>query len=339
MENDHNILKKISMSSNYIRPNWYSFVAKRLMDVLIALLGLFILAPFFIFMGVLIKMDSSGPVFFRGPRLGRNGRIFQILKFRTMHEETTGPGITAKDDPRITSLGKWLRDTKINELPQLWNVLTGEMSLVGPRPEDPNIAATWSEPARTEILSMRPGITSPASIAYHDEEGRLQSDSVMDYYLEHIAPDKLRLDRLYVRHHTFLGDMDTLFWTFVIMIPRLKDKRIPEGWLFGGPVSRFLRRYVSWAVYDFLIAFLCIGLLGMTWRLYRPLDLGLWRATSLAFLLAILFTFFNILLGLKNVSWSRAIADDILRLIISCGLVTLTVVVLQCFFCHNMVCQ
>jgi lipopolysaccharide/colanic/teichoic acid biosynthesis glycosyltransferase len=337
MENDRSLLKNIISISRLksIHPNWYSVAAKRLMDILAALFGLFFLAPFFIFLGILIKRDSPGPIFYRGPRMGRNGRVFQILKFRTMHEEAAsyaGPGVTAGDDPRITPLGKWLRDTKVNELPQMWNILIGEMSLVGPRPELPEIVATWPESARTEILSMRPGITSPASVAYHDEEGRLKSDSVMNDYMENIVPDKLRLDRLYVRHHTFLGDMDALFWTFVILIPRMKDKKIPEGWLFGGPVSRFLRRYVSWTALDFLIAFLSVGLLGMLWRLYRPLDLGLWRALGLALLLAVLFAVFNILLGLKSVSWSRAAAEDVLRLIVSCGMVTLTIIVSQTVF-------
>jgi lipopolysaccharide/colanic/teichoic acid biosynthesis glycosyltransferase len=337
MENDRNILKNIIPRSGFdpIRPHWYSFAAKRLMDVLAALLGLIFLAPLFVFIGILIKRDSPGPAFYRGPRMGRGGRVFQILKFRTMREDAAsyaGPGITAEDDPRITPLGKWLRDTKINELPQLWNIFLGDMSLVGPRPENPEIVETWPEPARAEILSMRPGITSPASVAYHDEEMRLKSNNVMDHYMEHIVPDKLRLDLLYVRHHTFLGDMDALFWTFVILIPRLKEKKIPEGWLFGGPVSRFLRRYVRWALIDFLIAFLSIDLIGIMWRLYHPLDLGFWRAFGLASLLAILFSFFNILLGLKSVSWSRAAAEDVLKLIVSCGLVTTTIVVLQMVF-------
>ena len=334
MENDRGTVKNILPARISVHPDRFSSLAKRLTDMVVSLVGLFVLAPFFFFMGFLIKRDSRGPVFFRGPRVGRDGYIFHILKFRTMREDAAsyaGPGITAKDDPRITPLGKWLRDTKVNELPQLWNVLIGEMSLVGPRPELPEIVDAWPKPARTEILSMRPGITSPASVAYHDEEIHLASNTVMDDYMAHIAPDKLRLDQLYVRHHTFLGDLDTLFWTFVILIPRMKERKIPEGWLFGGPISRLLRRYISWAVYDFLVAFLCIGLAGVTWRLYSPLDLGVWRALGFAGLLAFLFSFFNILLGLKSVSWSRPTANDVLRLILSCGLVTTTIVVLQIF--------
>jgi len=337
MENDRTTLKTILSQPVRIkfRPYWYSYAAKRLMDLLAAALGLLFLAPFFAFIAALIKRDSPGPVFYRGPRMGKDGRVIQILKFRTMREEPAsyaGPGITAQDDPRITPLGKWLRDTKLNELPQLWNVLLGEMSLVGPRPEIPEFVATWPEAQRLEILSVRPGITSPASVAYHDEERRLISARVMDDYRENIMPDKLRLDQLYVRHHTFITDLDTLFWTFVILIPRLKDKRISEGWLFGGPLTRLLRRYVGWTALDFVIAFLSISLVGLLWRLHVPLDLGPWRAFGLALLLASLFALFNILLGLKSVSWTRAAAEDVFRLIVSCGLVTLTVVALQALF-------
>ena len=334
MENDRNILKSIINipSRISIQPYWYSYAAKRLMDILAAALGLLLLAPFFAFLGVLIKRNSPGPVFYHGPRMGMGGRIFQILKFRTMREEPasyTGPGVTAQDDPRITPLGKWLRDTKLNELPQLWNVLMGEMSLVGPRPEDPEIAATWPESVRAEILSVRPGITSPASVAYRDEESRMKAANVMNDYMENILPDKLRLDQLYVRHHTFMTDLDALFWTFVVLIPHLGKQKIPEGWLFGGPISRFVRRYMSWAAIDFVAAFLGIGLVGVIWRLRGPLDIGVWKSFNIAILLAVLFGLFNAILGLKVVAWSHAAAEDALRLIVSCGLVTLTIVAMQ----------
>jgi len=341
MENDRTTLKTILSQPIRIklRPYWYSYAAKRLMDILAAALGLLVLSPFFGVIALLIKRDSPGQVFYRGPRMGKDGRVFKILKFRTMREEAAsyaGPCITAKGDPRITPLGKWLRDSKLNELPQLWNVLVGEMSLVGPRPEVPEMAAAWPEAARAEILSVRPGITSPASIAYHDEEKRLDAAHAMQDYREKIMPDKLRLDQLYVRHHTFITDLDSLFWTFVVLIPRLKEIRLLEGWLFGGPLTRLLRRYVSWTAVDFTIGFLSTGLVGLAWRLHAPLDLGIWRAVSLALLLALLFALFNILLGLKSVSWSRAAAEDVLRLIVSCGLVTFTVVALQALFSTQM---
>ena len=338
MENDRKLLKSITSIRNRIsiQPHWYSYAVKRLMDILAVLhWDCSCSRRFLALIAVRIKRDSPGPVLYRGPRMGKNGRVFHILKFRTMHAEAAdqeGPSVTAQDDPRITPLGKWLRDTKLNELPQLWNVLIGEMSLVGPRPEDPEIAMTWPEDARREILFMRPGITSPASVAYHDEEGRLKAVSVMDDYMENILPDKLRLDRFYVRHHTFITDLDALFWTFVILIPRMKKIKIPEGWLFGGPMTRFLRRYMSWMAIDFVTAFLSVSLVGVVWRLRSPLDIGLGRAIGLALLLAALFMLFNTLLGLKNISWARSAPEDALSLLVSCGLVTLAVVGLQAAF-------
>jgi len=314
-----------------LRPRFSRFL-KRAVDICVALVGLVLLSPLFLMIAGMIQHESQGPVFYRGPRLGRGGKVFGILKFRTMREEQAsyeGPAITARDDPRITPLGKWLRDTKLNELPQLWNVLAGEMSLVGPRPEDPDVALTWPEEVRQEILSVRPGITSPATVAYHDEEKLLQAASVMDEYIENILPDKLRLDQLYVRHHTFIADLDALFWTFVILIPRLGDHKISEGWLFGGPVTRLVRRYVSWAAIDFLAAIASITIAGVLWRLTGPLDIGVWRSAQLAVLLALLFGFFNTLLGLRAVEWSRAAAEDAFRLVISCLLVISMVVLLQ----------
>jgi lipopolysaccharide/colanic/teichoic acid biosynthesis glycosyltransferase len=313
---------------------WWGNAAKRAFDVLLSALGLLILSPVFLFIAILIKRGSPGPVFFRGPRMGRGERVFQILKFRTMREEPAsynGPGVTGRDDPRITPEGRWLRATKMNELPQLWNVLAGEMSLVGPRPEDPKIAATWSPEVRREILSVRPGITSPSSVAYHDEEDRLTAAGVMDEYIRNILPDKLRLDQLYVRHHNFITDLDALFWTFVILIPRLGEHRISEGWLFGGPISRFVRNHMSWMAIDFLVAFGSIGLVGVLWRLGGPLDIGLWKSINVAVLLAFLFGLFNTALGLRVVAWSHAGAEDVLRLFVSCALVTVTVIGSQFF--------
>jgi len=305
---------------------WASQAAKRGFDFTVALCGLIVLGPLFLVIGVAIRVNSPGPVLYRGPRLGRGGKPFGMLKFRTMYERPEsyqGPHITAQGDARITPLGKWLRDTKINELPQLWNVLVGEISLVGPRPEDPTIAAGWPAEVRDEILSVRPGITSPASVAYHDEERRLNAASVMDDYLGRIQPDKLRLDRLYVRHHGFMTDLDAIFWTLVILIPRLGDKKISEGWLFGGPLSRLLRHYLNWFVIDFLLALLSVGLVGVVWRIGSPLNVGLERSVAMAVLLAFLFGLLNTLLGVKSVSWSHAAAEDVLRLFISCGLVIL----------------
>jgi lipopolysaccharide/colanic/teichoic acid biosynthesis glycosyltransferase len=326
-----NVNSQFSTSHPVFHPHFDRFF-KRFIDVCAALMGLILLSPLFLMISFWLQRESPGPIFYRGPRIGKDGKVFGILKFRTMHEEQAsyeGPAITAQDDPRITPLGKLLRDTKLNELPQLWNVLIGEMSLVGPRPEDPEIAKTWPEEVRREILSVRPGMTSPASVAYHDEEKRLTADSVMDDYLENIVPDKLRLDQLYVRHHNLITDLDALFWTFVILVPRLGDHKISEGWLFGGPISRLVRRYLSWILIDFVVALASIGLVGVLWRIGGPLDVGFQRAINMAVVMSFLFSLFNALLGLKVVSWSRAAAEDVVRLLASCALVTVTVMSLQ----------
>jgi lipopolysaccharide/colanic/teichoic acid biosynthesis glycosyltransferase len=301
-----------------------SSVIKRIFDLFMAGLGLLFLGPPFLFIAILIKRDSPGPVFYRGLRLGKDGKPFQILKFRTMREcaeSYNGPRLTASGDMRITPLGQWLRNTKINELPQLWNVLVGEMSLVGPRPEDPELAAAWPEDARREILSVRPGITSPASISYHDEEKRLSGDNLMGDYLGKIAPDKLRLDRLYVRHRTFLTDLDAIFWTLIVLVPRLAFQPDTEGRLFGGPFTRLVRPYFTWTLIDFCISMAAAGLVGLVWRVFQPLDIGWVWAPVVALAFSLQFGLVNSLFGLNRVEWSRAAAGDSFGLLLSCGVV------------------
>lgn len=313
---------------------WFGNTGKRFFDILASLLGLLLLSPLFVLIALLLKREGPGPIFFRGSRVGRNGKVFGILKFRTMYERPesyAGPRVTAHNDERITPLGKWLRDTKINELPQLWNVLVGEMSLVGPRPEDPEIVSRWPEDARKEILSVRPGITSPASIAYHDEEKLLSQDNLMGDYLEKIAPDKLRLDRLYVRHHTFFTDLDAIFWTLIVLVPRMSIQPKNEGSLFGGPFTRWVRAYLSWTVIDFFISLIGAGITGLAWRSIRPLEIGWGWASGVALAIALLFGFFNTLLGLKRVEWSRAAPDDVFGIFVSCGLVAAFGIMLDAF--------
>ncbi len=260
------------------RPHWLLDFAKRLVDIVASLLGMILLSPFLLAIAVLIKRESPGPVFYRGPRLGRNGQEFNILKFRTMHEQPesyNGARLTARDDDRITPFGRWLRAAKLNELPQLWNVLKGEMSLVGPRPEDPEIASTWPENARREILSVRPGITSPASVVYRDEENLLQADNAMDTYFKNILPDKLRLDLLYVRSRNLLSDLDIIFLTLTALLPKLRKNSIPAEMLYNGWLYRFTHRYFSWFLMDNWVALTAVALAGIIWRLSGSAESGL----------------------------------------------------------------
>jgi lipopolysaccharide/colanic/teichoic acid biosynthesis glycosyltransferase len=300
---------------------------KRIFDIMAAFIGLIMLLPAFGLIAILIKRDSPGPVFYWGPRVGWRGRPFRILKFRTMYERSAsylGPRVTGKDDSRITPFGGWLRETKLNELPQLWNVLIGEMSLVGPRPEDPEIAKDWPEDARREILSVKPGITSPASILYHDEEALLSKADVIGDYYQNILPDKIRLDKLYVRNHSFFSDLDTIFWTAVILVPRIAQAKIPEGYLFAGPFSRLVHRYISWFLADLVVSLGAAGATVLLWRSQGPLNWGIVQLTGLAVVLAVLFSGVNSIAGLNRIDWSQATAEDTAGLVLSSGFVTLS---------------
>jgi lipopolysaccharide/colanic/teichoic acid biosynthesis glycosyltransferase len=282
---------------------------KRAFDFSAALMGLIILSPFFAFIAILIKRDSPGPVFYWGPRMGLSGTVFKMLKFRTMYETEksySGPRVTAKDDDRITPLGKWLRNTKLNEFPQLWNVLIGEMSLVGPRPEDPLICKTWPNDIAQEVLSVRPGITSPASVVYRDEENMLHAGEVMRKYLHELSPDKMRLDLLYVRYRSFWLDLDVLLWTALLLIPRIKSYAPPEQFLFVGPVTRLIQRYLSWAFWDFLVIWLSISITGSVMGYFSPIKIEWLLAAEIGLGCSLLFNLLGVLVHTNQVNWTKA---------------------------------
>jgi len=310
-------------------------LVKRFFDGIASLLGLILLTPFFGLIALLIRSESPGPVFYRSLRAGRRGKNFHMLKFRTMREcpeSYSGPPVTAQDDPRVTPLGHWLRGTKLNELPQLWNVLKGEMSLVGPRPEDPQIVAQWPEEVRGELLAVRPGITSPASVLYRQEEKLLNGGDMMNDYLSNILPDKLRLDRLYLRNRSLLTDLDIIFLTLIALLPRLKRIPIPESLLIWGPLSAFASRYFSWFLADSMVAFSAVAVSGVIWRIETPLDLGVGVSFGIAVGIALLFSIINSILGLGRVSWRHARPALALDLALSSGLVTLSLFLLDWFW-------
>ena len=183
---------------------------KRLFDVLGAAVGLVLLAPLLLGIALWIKLDSRGPVFFRQQRVGRFGAPFHIHKFRSMCEDAplAGPQITVGADPRITRAGRFLRRTKLDELPQLLDVLAGTMSLVGPRPEVPRYVALYPPAMRDKVLSVRPGITDPASIEYRDESMLLaRAANPEQVYVEQIMPAKLRYAAEYVDHMSVINDV------------------------------------------------------------------------------------------------------------------------------------
>ena len=191
---------------------------KRLFDLVVAALGLLVLAPVLLTLGLWVALDSAGPVFFRQQRVGRAGRLFDIYKFRTMRAAADGPAITVGADARITRAGRWLRRTKADELPQLLNVLRGDMSLVGPRPEVPQYVALYPASLRDLVLSVRPGITDRASIEYRDESTLLgQSSDPERTYVEQILPVKLRYAAEYAQSHTLWGDVKIIARTVSVL--------------------------------------------------------------------------------------------------------------------------
>jgi len=293
--------------------NWLSDVIKRTFDILVSAIVLFLILPLLGLIALAIRRESPGPAIYRGSRMGRWGKPFNILKFRTMYENPesyAGPKVTAQDDPRITPLGRWLRDTKLNELPQFWNVLKGEMSLVGPRPEDPSIAKTWPRQTWREVLSVRPGITSPASVQYHNEEALLTYGGVLQKYIQELGPDKMRLDQLYVRYRSFWLDLDVILWTALIFVPRIGSTALPEDLLFVGPFTRLIRRYLNWFTIDVLVTLTAIGITGLIWRAFEPLDVGLLRAVIIAIGSAFLFSSIGAILGVNRIAWSKATFAD-----------------------------
>jgi lipopolysaccharide/colanic/teichoic acid biosynthesis glycosyltransferase len=190
---------------------------KLAVDVLLAFILLVALAPILALIALCVVVDSRGPVFYRCRRVGRRGRQFQMLKFRKMHRNAAGGPLTLADDERFTRVGRWLARTRLDELPQLINVTLGQMSLAGPRPEDPSFVARHRE-AFAPVLAVRPGITGLSQLAYADESRVLDPDRPIEHYEREILPQKLQLDMLYVTYWTPLLDLRILLWTLAAML-------------------------------------------------------------------------------------------------------------------------
>jgi len=188
---------------------------KRVFDIVFSALGLLVLLPFFLLVALLIKLDSKGPVFYLQERIGKGGKPFKIFKFRTMVVDADKKGLLSlgKKDSRITKVGVFLRKTKFDELPQLINVLKGDMSFVGPRPEVKKYTDLYT-PEQREVLQVRPGITDYASLEYIDEEQLLgASDDPEKTYIEEIMPHKIRLNKEYLANRSFFSDIKLIFMT------------------------------------------------------------------------------------------------------------------------------
>lgn len=203
-------------------------MVKRAFDILFSLSGLLVLLPLLALLSILIKLEDGGPVFYRGLRAGRHSREFRIFKFRSMvvNAEMIGGSSTADDDPRITKIGKFLRKYKLDELPQLLNVLKGDMSFVGPRPEVQRYVDLYTE-AEKAILSVKPGITDWASL-WNSDEGALLAGSAdpEKTYMEKIRPYKIKLQLEYVRQQSFWTDLTILVQTLVALVFRVKPRAL-----------------------------------------------------------------------------------------------------------------
>ncbi|HJR76197.1 MAG TPA: sugar transferase [Nitrospiraceae bacterium] len=204
---------------------------KRVFDCVIALCGLLVLSPIFIILAMVVKGADGGPVFYKGTRVGLGGRPFRIIKFRTMVGEADrlGGPTAALGDPRVTQVGSMLRKYKLDELPQLINVINGEMSLVGPRPEVQQYVDLYTD-AEKAILTVRPGLTDWASL-WNIDEGRLLEGSPdpEKTYLEHIRPIKLKLQLEYVRRQTFGIDLQILFHTSLALFRLIGPNSVFNG--------------------------------------------------------------------------------------------------------------
>lgn len=192
---------------------------KRVLDIALAATLLLLLLPLILILAAMIRLESPGPAFYRCRRIGRGGRELAMVKFRKMHDGAEGPALAVSRDERFTRLGSFLARTKLDELPQLWNVLMGEMSLVGPRPEDPSFVELYREPYEG-ILAVRPGITGLSQLAFARETEVLDPSDRVGHYVNGILPQKIGMDQLYAARRSPAMDLKILRWTVSAVLLR-----------------------------------------------------------------------------------------------------------------------
>ena len=223
---------------------------KRISDILISLVLILLFAPLMLFSVLLVILSSPGPLFYMQKRVGRNGEAFSIIKFRTMTvgADKCGPSVTSADDVRITPVGRFMRRTKLDELPQLFNVLRGDMSLVGPRPQVPRFVDEFHSDLKDVVLSVPPGVTGITALCFRNEEKMLeQIDDRERYYIDHIMPVKLKLDAWYVRNRRLSADLFLLAATACLLsYPPLRSMFVRTGGDFGERMANgILGRYLA----------------------------------------------------------------------------------------------
>jgi lipopolysaccharide/colanic/teichoic acid biosynthesis glycosyltransferase len=182
--------------------------SSRLLDISLSLIAVILLSPVLLLAALVVKCSSSGPIFYRARRVGKDGRLFDVYKFRTMVVDAAarGPRVTRSGDTRVTGAGRFLRRSKVDELPQLFNVLKGDMSLVGPRPEDPRYVKSYSQD-QLQVLRVKPGITSPATVLHRHEEQMLTGPDWETRYRNEILPAKVQIELNYLSRRTLSQDL------------------------------------------------------------------------------------------------------------------------------------
>lgn len=213
---------------------------KRTTDIVLAAILLLLLSPVLALAAIGVRLSSKGPIFFRAQRVGRGGAPFEMLKFRTMHVHSGGPVITSHCDSRIFPFGSFLRKSKIDEVPQFWNVLKGDISVVGPRPEDPKIVAEHYTDWMMKTLDVRPGITSPGAVYYYFLGEQLVDPADPERsYVERLLPAKLAVERAYLERATFANDLKVVLHTALAILgpvfglkvkPDARDLAAAERW-------------------------------------------------------------------------------------------------------------
>lgn len=194
-------------------------VSKRALDIAVSAGVLLACAPLLVLLAMAVVIDERGPIFYRARRVGHGGRPFDMIKFRKMREDPSGLSVTTLSDPRFTRIGRWLAKTKLDELPQLWNVLCGQMTLVGPRPEAPGfVEARHADYAK--ILAVKQGITGLSQLAFFEEMGILDVHDPIGLYESHIWPQKIALDQMYADRATLGWDLRILFWSVIGLLLR-----------------------------------------------------------------------------------------------------------------------
>lgn len=314
-------------------------ILRRLIDLLISGLAMLLLLPLYLAIALLIKRDSPGPVISKETRIGKGGRVFLLRRFRTTLVEKTqadsSRGIAQRGKQQLTAIGHFLFDTKLEEIPQLLNVFVGDMSLVGPRAENAKGVNDWSTIVRDELLAVRPGLTSPASVMYTYFDNLLQSQNVIERSLFDILPTKQRLDQLYLRRRNVLTDLDVMSWTALALLPRLRGAPFPESLTPRGVLRHFVSGHVFGFVTDLMVSFIAVVIAGSLIHTDLFRTGGMPSMIGIYLMIALIFSLTNLINGSHRVRWEQATAGDSLDLAISTSIATLVISIANLLFPGN----